>query len=928
MSETTGDSGPEVLLEGTPSSIADRVAHYANEAVELLSQSFHKVIQRREPRIEVYLRDGSATPPSDRTLILAILQAQGIWFQLLSIAEENAGMRRRRMIEMERGAAEVAGSFAQMLRDAREQGYSAQRLQQVLNEARVRPTLTAHPTEAKRVTVLEIHRRIYLLLMELESPRWTRRERDNLHADLEEEIDLLWLTGELRMQKPTVAQEVAWGLHFFRDALFARTPEMFDKLEQAIEEAYPGANIIVPAFFDFGSWIGGDRDGNPFVTADTTQETLFSCRLESLRRYSEQLQTLCRRLSIAEYAFELSPEFRTRLDGLLEASGEGEEIATRNPNEVFRQFAVCMQHKLANTLAAAEQHAAPLAGTYAYYSADELIDDLQIMEHTLARGGSVGLARGAARALRREVEVFRFKTVSLDVRQNTTVTRQALQDIWLRITGSSEDKRPALDSPEWRDWLLSELDRERPYEITFNDLPPASQEFFRLLRTLRDLGPSLDENALGAIVLSMTESAEDVLGVYVTAKLAGLVARDEEGEYCPLQVVPLFETIGDLRNAPDIMNALLEVPYVRRTTRYSGGYHECMIGYSDSNKDGGYFTSSWELHIAQQRLTALGERHGIPVAFFHGRGGSVGRGGAPTGRAIAAQPAGSVGGRLRLTEQGEVVSFKFANKGTALYNMELLAESVLEHTVKSEHESALKPNDELNAAMDSLSEFCYQAYRRLIEHPGLVQYYAAASPVEELSLLNMGSRPARRFGATSLSDLRAIPWVFAWTQNRHIVPGWYGFGSGIEAFIRERGGEEARTTLRRMFAQSRLFRLVIDEVEKTLLQVDLEIAEGYSRLVPDEQVRSEIFGMITSEYELTVRHVQAISNSEALASRFPRFRRKLSRRSEAIKQIGYEQISLIKEFRGSSSNGEQRLEELVPLLLSINCIATALGWTG
>ncbi|MEO0971702.1 MAG: phosphoenolpyruvate carboxylase, partial [Pseudomonadota bacterium] len=694
----------EALLEGTPPSIADRVAHYANEAVELLNQSFLEVIRRREPRIEPYLRDSGATPPSDRGLILAILQAQGIWFQLLGIAEENAGMRRRRMIEMERGAAEVAGSFAQMLRDARELGYSAQRLQQVLNQARVRPTLTAHPTEAKRVTVLEIHRRIYLLLMELESPRWTPRERTNLHADLEEEIDLLWLTGELRMQKPTVGQEVAWGLHFFRDALFSRTPEMFEKLEQAIEQAYPGADIEVPTFFDFGSWIGGDRDGNPFVTADTTAQTLFSCRQESLRRYAEQLKGLCRRLSIADYAFELTDGFRERLASLLDASGTGAQIARRNPNEVFRQYAVCMQRKLAVTLGAAEQQQAPAADTFAYHSADDFIDDIRVIEHALEKGGSTGLARGAARALRREVEVFRFKTVSLDVRQNTTVTRKTLQDIWLRITGNSEDNRPDPQSPEWRDWLLAELERERPYEITFNDLPAASQEFFRLLRTLRDLRPGLDERALGVIVLSMTESAQDVLGIYVIAKLAGLVARDEEGEYCPLQVVPLFETIGDLRNAPEIMNALLEVPYVRRTAQHSGAFHECMIGYSDSNKDGGYFTSSWELHIAQQRLTALGERHGIPIAFFHGRGGSVGRGGAPTGRAIAAQPAGSVGGRLRLTEQGEVVSFKFANQGTALYNMELLAESVLEHTVKSEHESALKPNDELNASMDSLSE--------------------------------------------------------------------------------------------------------------------------------------------------------------------------------------------------------------------------------
>jgi phosphoenolpyruvate carboxylase len=909
-------------------SIADRAASYANEAVGLLADAFFEVIRLREPRIETYLRDGAATPPTDPSLMVATLQAQGIWFQLLSIAEENAGMRRRRMVEMERGPDEVAGSFAQMLRDARERGYSAQRLAEVFAKARVRPTITAHPTEAKRVTVLEIHRRIYLLLMELESPRWTDRERQGLLDTLRDEIDLLWITGELRMEKPTVAQEVAWGLHFFRDALFQRAPDMMEKLERAVAEAYPDADIEIPAFFDFGSWVGGDRDGNPFVTAETTRETLLTCRLESLRRYDQRLAELCKRLSIAEYAIELSAQFRERLDSLLAASGEGEHIARRNPNEVFRQFAVCVQLKLQGTLAAAQAQRTPPDDAFAYVSADELIDDLSVAERALEQAGAKGLAHRLVRGLRREVEIFRFKTVSLDVRQNTTVTRKTLQDIWPRITGRPESERPALDTDEWRDWLLAELERPLPYEITFTDLPPASQEMFVLLRTLRDMRPSLDEDALNAIVLSMTESATDVLGVYVIAKFAGLVETADDGEYCPMQVVPLFETIGDLRSAPAIMDALLRIPFVRRTAIRSGGFHEVMIGYSDSNKDGGYFTSSWELHIAQQRLTALGQEHGIPLSFFHGRGGSVGRGGAPTGRAIAAQPAGSVDGRLRLTEQGEVVSFKFANQGTALYNMELLASSTLEHTVKSADEAALKPNPELNAAMDALSEHCYQAYRRLMEHPGLVQYYAAASPVEELSLLNMGSRPARRFGATSLSDLRAIPWVFAWTQNRHIVPGWYGLGSGIEAFIRERGGDEARTMLRRMFAQSRLFRLVIDEVEKTLLQVDLEIAEGYSRLVPDEQVRREVFDMIVAEYELTVKHVLGVSGTEELASRFPRFKRKLARRAEAIRQIGYEQISLIKDFRASSATGDERLEGLVPLLLSINCIATALGWTG
>jgi len=427
-------------------------------------------------------------------------------------------------------------------------------------------------------------------------------------------------------------------------------------------------------------------------------------------------------------------------------------------------------------------------------------------------------------------------------------------------------------------------------------------------------------------VLSMTRSVSDILGAYLLAKTAGLFADAPGVESSTLPIVPLFETIDDLQRAPAIMKELLNVPVVRRSVRAQGGVQEVMIGYSDSNKDGGFLASNWELYKAQIKLTRVGREAGVPIAFFHGRGGSVSRGGAPTGRAIAAQPAGSIGGRLRITEQGEVVSFKYANRGTAQYQIELLAASVVEHTLKSEREEALVPTAEGDEAMEALSGAAMAAYRRLIDDPNLLLYYQAASPLEELTLLNMGSRPARRFGAQSLSDLRAIPWVFAWSQNRHFVPGWYGVGSGMLTFLQVRG-ERGSALLARMFADSRLFRLIVDEVEKTLSYVDLDLARQYAELVPDAGVREAIFPMVEEEYHRTVDAVLRISGGRQLAERFPRFRRKLARRMPTLNQVGRQQIELLRRFRESGGDVTQE-EQLSALLLSINAIAAGFGATG
>jgi len=424
----------------------------------------------------------------------------------------------------------------------------------------------------------------------------------------------------------------------------------------------------------------------------------------------------------------------------------------------------------------------------------------------------------------------------------------------------------------------------------------------------------------------MTHSVDDVLGTYVLAKEAGLFADAAGTESCTLPIVPLFESIEDLRRAPDIMRELLHIPLVRRSVRAQGGVHEVMIGYSDSNKDGGFLTSNWELAKTQVKLTRLGRECGVPIAFFHGRGGSVSRGGAPTGRAIAAQPAGSIQGRLRLTEQGEVVSLKYASRGTAGYQIELLASSVLEHSLMSEREDALVPTAEFDEALEALAGAAHAEYRRLAEHQDLLAYFQAASPLEEIALLNIGSRPARRFGAKTLADLRAIPWVFAWTQNRHCVPGWYGVGSGLGTFLEVRGAR-GEALLKRMFNNSRLFRLIVDEAEKTLAYVDLVIAREYAGLVAESRVRDAIFPMIEEEYRRTVEVVLRLSGEREIADRFPQFRRRLARRLPTLAQVNRQQIELLRRFRDGAERPAPD-EHLNSLLLSINCIAAGFGSTG
>ncbi len=889
---------------------------YIDEVTALLRDLLRQVIKSREPAVLPILDNPQAAAEIPPHLVEHALQTIGIWLQLMNIAEENAAIRNRRAIEKQAGPDEVGGSLSQSLAQAAAAGVSAEMVKDVLGKLDIGPTITAHPTEAKRVTVLEIHRRIYLKLFELESNRWTPRERDQLLFQLRNEIDLLWMTGEIRIEKPTVESEVSWGLHFFRDALFDRTTAVCDLMQSALIRHYPELTAQIRPPVRFSSWIGGDRDGNPFVTVETTRNALAENAKASVQRIDAKLKELSQFVSVSETEMPIPESFSTLLKEQLKLVSTPNAIAARNLQEPFRQFFSALRKRLRATF---EED----GKSKPFNNVAELIDLLHQVETTLAEMKAPGLATSLVRPVRWEAEVFGFRTASLDLRQNTTVTNRVLGEIWRKMNPLVEHEPPAVHSPEWSAWIKAELDHPMAFVPQFRDLSEEAAEVLGLLHLIRQTLDGPDPQAIGTFILSMTQSADDILGLYLLAKYCGLFSDPASHQTCRIRVVPLFETIDDLRAGPAIMELLLANKIVEQSVKANGGVQEIMLGYSDSNKDGGFFCASFELFEAQRRLIRVGEKAGIPISFFHGRGGSVSRGGAPAGRAIAAQPQGTVGGRMRVTEQGEVVSSKFANRGTAQINLETLTSAVLLHSLKSAGEPSQRLNPEHQAAVEEIAQLSFKAYQKLAHDPALITYFQQSSPVEELALLKIGSRPSRRFGAKGLSDLRAIPWVFAWSQNRHLLTGWYGLGYALDDFISSRGGAGLKL-LKEMFLKSPGFRLAIDEVEKSLFLADMDVAEQYSGLVQNRNDAERLFALIKHEHARTSKVILQLSGDKQLCERFHSFRRRFDRVRPMVDQANHWQVQLLRETRGGKANDTMNM----PLLMTMNCVAAGLGWTG
>ncbi|MEK0435506.1 MAG: hypothetical protein RL369_1555, partial [Pseudomonadota bacterium] len=542
----------------------------------LLRELYLSVFQRLQPELIPLIEGTLPFGGIDPSLLSKALRAQGIWFQMLAIAEQNRDMRNRRFIETDQGIDRLQGTFAHTFKQLRERGIKAEQVQKALDELRIRPTLTAHPTEAKRVTVLECYRRIYLKLHDLESNHWTPREREQLQHAICTEIELLWLTGELKLEKPTVDQEVAWSLYFFQENLFDVVPQVMAKLETEFRRYFPEHEFQAPALISFGSWVGGDRDGNPYVTSEVTRRTLWETREAVLRRYIDRVSALIRLLSISERSLAIPQDFTNYVASCLDRLSAARFLAERNPGEVFRQFLGYIRLKLMTTLEDAANRELPDSDS-GYRTADALIQDLEFMYTSLRAAGAANIADALLLPFLREVGIFRFSTVRLDIRENTLRINQTLAELYRR-QHSTDATAP--DSDEWKRWILSELSKPRGVTRNDGDLSVDARETLNTFRVIAELRQTIDREAFGSLILSMTHSATDVLGVYLLAKEAGLYADSAGMEGCTLPVVPLLETIPDLRRAPAILRELLSVPVVQRSLARQRKVQEVMVGYS------------------------------------------------------------------------------------------------------------------------------------------------------------------------------------------------------------------------------------------------------------------------------------------------------------------------------------------------------------
>jgi phosphoenolpyruvate carboxylase len=846
-----------------------------------------------------------------------VVKAFATYFKLVNLAEEQERVRvlRRREREAHARGGPATETIAAAVAELRESGASLEEVRALLERLLIMPVFTAHPTEAKRRTILTKLARIAEVLRDLDLVSPTPEEERAAHETLREELVSLWQTEESRAYKPDVMDEVRNGLYYFETTLYDLAPEVVASLERAVAEHFPGARVP-PAFLRFGSWIGGDRDGNPSVTVASTEEALRAHHELALRLLRRGIERLHGHLSTTERLGVEAPLLASLDADAAAFPDEAKAARGRYLRQPYRLKLRYVYRRLGASLEACRSpwRADHVVRPGAYAAAPELLADLRLLQDSLRAHGGARLADGRLGTLVRQAEIFGFHLASLDLRQASERHAGALAEVFgrhslaLRYAEAGEEERAAL--------LTAEILAGRPFMPRRLDFSPATNETMDLFRLVRRAHDRLSPAAVESYVVSMTRGPSDLLAVLLVARDAGVSDR--------LDIVPLFETVADLHAAPSTMERLIENPAYSRHLAARGGRQTVMVGYSDSNKDGGYLTANWELHLAQRALAAACRKHGVALTLFHGRGGTVGRGGGPTNRAILAQPPESVGGRLRFTEQGESVTNRYSNRALARRHLEQLVHAVL---VAGGRRPAGTPSrgGAWERAMDELSPLAAGAYRALVhETHALPRYLRAATPLDEIERLNIGSRPARRGSAAGLADLRAIPWAFAWTQSRVGLPGWYGLGSALAGWA---GADEARwDLLGGMYRGWAFFKTLVDNAQLALRTADMLIAAVYATLA-DPADREAVFPRLEAEYRRTEGAICRLTGQRDLLDEAPWLQRSIRVRNPYVDPMNYAQVALLRRLRQNPDEAEAE-EMRDAVRLSVNGVAAGLRNTG
>lgn len=842
-----------------------------------------------------------------------VIRAFSIYFHLINIAEQNHRIRRKRQYLLDEGTSQ-SFSIEKAVSKVKESSLTNDGIQEVLNDLSIELIMTAHPTEATKRTVLEIQKRISAHLRTLDNPQTSQREKADVEESLFNEITALWHTNELRQKKPGVLDEVKNGLYYFDQTLFETLPDVFQEMEIQLQKQIPEGNWEVPNFIHFGSWIGGDRDGNPNVTPEITWETLKMQRKLILKKYEASIVELMRRFSQSSERISINQQFIDRME-----KEENSYLTERDrwpiESEVYRRKFAIILKRLRETGKTSQGYLYP----------EELVRDLKEIKESAEAHLPKTKKLKAIRKVIRQVELFGFHLATLDVRNHSGEHETAVHEILTAVHVT--DDYAALTEEDKQKVLCEVLNEPRPLLLFDGGYSKETQDILKVFRTIKKAHEEFGKRAVEVYLISMSESPSDLLEVLLLAKETGIYRLYPDGTVeSDLDVAPLLETIDDLIAGPDIMKTLFETEVYRKQLEARGEHQEIMLGYSDGSKDGGTLSANWNLFKAQEEIHNIARQYHIRLKFFHGRGGSLGRGGGSLSTSILSQPAETLEDGVKITEQGEVLSSRYLLEDIAYRNLEQAASALFTRSAKVSNTPAQEElrQKEWETIMESISKKSLKKYQSLVfGDPDFLTFFNQATPLTELGALNIGSRPMSRKNSQRFEDLRAIPWVFAWTQSRYMLPAWYAAGTGLQTFIEEDSSH--LKILQMMYKEWPFFKVTINNLQMALMKADMKTAKEYLALVEDQDTAKRIYEDIADEYDRTKRALLQISGNEELLSHTPNIQGSVHLRNPYVDPLNFLQVDLIHKLRETDNPPEDLVTEV---LLTINGVAAGLVNTG
>lgn len=843
-----------------------------------------------------------------------VIRAFTVFFHLINAAEQNHRIRRRRQYQLSTGNAPQPLSIESAVVELIENGVDAQTIQESLKTLSLELVITAHPTEATKRSILETQQRIAVMLTKMDNPLLTARERNSVMEGLFNEVAILWQTDELRRKKPTVSDEVRSGIYYFDHTLFDVLPDIHREMELNLEKYYPETEWEVPNFLTFGSWIGGDRDGNPFVTHHVTWETLNQQRELILSKYKTVLKDMMLRYTHATSRVKVSNELLEKL--------KKDESKYLHPDErwnveteVYRRFFAVIIKKLSNVG----------KSRLGYSSVDQFLEDLNLVAASLKLHHPSKHELRTIQKLIRQVQLFGFHLASLDIRNHSGEHEAAIAEILEKVRLCPD--YPGLSELNKIQLLQHILSDPRPLLLSMDEYSAGTQEIINVFKMIKRAHKEFGPRSIYVYLVSMTKSASDLLEVLLLAKEAGLFRIHTDGTVeSHLNVAPLLETIDDLAAGPDMMETLFKMPLYRQHLTALGDKQEIMLGYSDGSKDGGTLTANWKLYKAQVDIHKIAEPFNINIKYFHGRGGSLGRGGGTLNRSLLSQPSETIGDGVKITEQGEVLSARYLLEALAFRSLEQAASTLLRKStlVLNEEKQGHYREEAWVTALEEIAEIAYEKYHSLVfEDSDFLNYFHQATPLKEIGDLNIGSRPMSRKSQGRFEDLRAIPWVFAWTQSRQLLPAWYAAGTGLANFAQNAEGNMA--LMQEMYKKWHFFKNTIDNLQMALMKADMTTSKEYVTLVENQEAAVRIFDNIQKEYETTKQIVLEITGDVELLEQTPNIKESVYRRNPYIDPLNFIQVEIIKELRQMKEVDD---ETLVQVLLTISGISAGLRNTG